>query len=280
MDVVVEALPNVPELTKLREMHVQAKKDEREMEKHRDSSRKLEDELSSMQFRLAEKERALSSDMQRLVGFLDKIGLLGGTSNLSTVDEQYLSTRTSSSGPKDACPATHPLVRRYYEEMEAARMTQERIDELVSMQSEDRVRRELLLDQNQSLPQSEEEFEDAFAQEIDETQKTYNEQLQASQITRAQCVEEGLLDELPMLETAADTMNTPHNLQWLFNPGTPSARVADQLQHHSDVAALPIYEHISPLDATSDPEDGSQNLTPVEISQPRSLVINWLRDSS
>ncbi|KAI6911191.1 hypothetical protein KC318_g2495 [Hortaea werneckii] len=284
MDVVVEALPNVPGLTKLREVHVQAKKDEREMEKHRDSSWRLEDELSSMQFRLAEKERALSSDVQRLVGLFDEIGLLGGTSNLSAVDEQDLSIRAPSSGPKDARPAMHPLARRYYEEMEAARMTQERIDELVSMQSEDRVRRELLLDQDQSLPQSEEDFEDAFAKAIDENQKTYNEQLQASQITRAQCVDEGLLDELQVLETAADTINTAHDLQWVSNPGTPSAHVAEQLHHLSNVAALPVYEHISPphsqIDATGDPEDALQDHTPVDTSQQRSFVMDWLQQSN
>ena len=261
IDVVVEAVPNVPGLTKLRDMHVQAKTDEREMEKHRDSSRKLEDELSSMQFRLAEKERALSSDVQRLVGLLDEIGLLG----LSKVDEQDL----RSSGPKDASLDEHPLVRRYYEEMEAARMTQERIDELVSMQSEDRVRRELLLDQDQSLPQSEEDFEETFAKAIDESQKTYNEQLQASQITREQCVEEGLLDELQVLETAADTMDTAHDLQWASNPGIPSAYVAHQ-PHDLSFSALPVYEHIFPhisqVDATSDPEDGSHHHTPVKIS--------------
>ena len=284
MDVVVEALPNVPESTKLREMHIQAKKDEREMEKHRDSSRKLEDELSSMQFRLAEKERALSSDVQRLIGFLDEMGSLAGTSDLSTVDEQDLSIRAPSSGPKDVSLDEHPLVRRYYEEMEAARMTQERIDELVSMQSEDRVRRELLLDQDQSLPQSEEDFEDAFAKAIDENQKTYDEQLQASQITRAQCVDEGLLDELQVLETAADTINTAHDLQWVSNPGTPSAHVAEQLHHLSNVAALPVYEHISPphsqIDATGDPEDALQDHTPVDTSHQRSLVMDWLQQSN
>lgn len=152
MDGVVEALPDVHELTKLREMHVQAKKDEREMEKHRDSSWRLEDELSSMQSRLAEKQRALSSDVQRLVGFVDEIALLSGTSNLSTVDEQDLSIRAPSSGPKDARLAMHPLVRRHYKEIETARMTQERIDELISMHSEDRLRRKRLLDQDQSLP--------------------------------------------------------------------------------------------------------------------------------
>ncbi|KAI7225665.1 hypothetical protein KC330_g9069 [Hortaea werneckii] len=237
-----------------------------------------------MQFRLAEKEQALSSDVQRLVGFLDEIGSLGGTSDLSTVDEQKLSTRAPSSAPKDALVGEHPLVRKYYEEMEAARMTQERIDELVSMQSEDRVRRELLLDQDQSLTQSEEDFEDTFAKAIDENQKTYNEQLQASQITREQCVEEGLLDELQMLETAADAINTPHDLQSLSNPGTPSVHVADQPHHLFDIAALPVYEHISPphsqIDATSDLEDGSQNHTPVNTSHQKSLVIDWLQQGN
>ncbi|KAI7271376.1 hypothetical protein KC343_g2885 [Hortaea werneckii] len=283
MDVVVEALPNVPELTKLREMHVQAKKDEQEMEKHRDSSWKLEDELSSMQFRLADKERALGSDVQRLIGFLDETGSLAGTGHLSPVDEQDLGTPTPSSRPQDACPATHPLVRRYYEEIEAARMTQERIDELVSMHSEDRVRRELLLDQDQSLSQSEEDFEAAFARTIDEHEKTYDEQLQASQITRAQCVEEGLLNELEVLETAADTNNTAHDLQWVSNPGTSSSHVAGHLRQLSDVAALPVYEHISPphypIDATSDQEDGLQTATPVDMAHQRSLVMDWLQQN-
>lgn len=143
--------------------------------------------------------------------------------------------------------------------------------------------RELLLDQGQSLPQSEETFEDLFAKAIDEMEETCNEQLQTPQITRPQCVEEGLFDELQMSETAADTIDTAHDLRWDSNPRPSSEHIADQLRHLSDVAALPVYEHISSQrsqSGTTSEDDRSQSHTAVDTSHQRFLVMDRLQQSN
>ncbi|KAI6822656.1 hypothetical protein KC332_g8372 [Hortaea werneckii] len=178
-------VPLSPSLELLSQLLEQVQGDIKVVTDQIESSTAAEGELGNKQFRLRRREQKFAAAVQE---------------TLRTLSDQGVHTRRNSeiTSPNDtpqvdAPSSVHPLLERYYASVADLEVLQERLADLQSEFEEEKIGRQLRQDQGQSPEDPDEEFEAAYAKQIQEVRSALTEAENGLAHLEEECVHEGLL---------------------------------------------------------------------------------------
>ncbi|KAI6913551.1 hypothetical protein KC318_g6039 [Hortaea werneckii] len=232
-----------PPIRILEQLFEQAQKDIGAVEEHIATSKTVEEDLSLKQYRLRRKEAKLASAAKDILRSLD-----GYTSPSSQAASEANST--SASTDDSVKPSAHPLLESYLACLSELRNLHEQLDECQAEYEEELVGRELRLDQEQSLDQTEEDFKASYSKRLNEISLSIAEATKALSKWESECLQEGLLTK--------EAVGLPHGAA--LNAEAPTEQVEEP-------------------DAVQIAESPSSLAVGIPIISPQTLALLWLNET-
>lgn len=190
LGIVMRSLPPNPAFTQLRVLYQHVLDDQSSLDDQVIVSRNIEDEVSSLQYRLMKKEASFSRAVQKLINLVD--------SDLPTTSSPVESLVGSESvGQTKSLPEMDPLLAEYYDRIADFNMLRDRIAELELDHEEEQIGRELRADRDEPVEDPEEAFDATYSRALQAAQQAMGDALLAADFAKAACANSGLNVENP-----------------------------------------------------------------------------------
>lgn len=175
-----------PAFSRLQSLYQQCLGDQQALADQIAVSRTVENELSSVQYRMMTEEKSFTKSVKKLLEAVHASGLDRTSSSLRSGPASQSPVSQIASPPE-----LHPLLADCYDKVGDVKLARERIAEIVLQHEEEQISRKFREDQGRPMDLSDETFFRNYERDVTEAGTALSNAVEAAEIARRACLESG-----------------------------------------------------------------------------------------